>query len=276
MMKLRFLQFAKILAVLTLAVGLSSCASKDKEGADATSGVKLTPNGSYRTASTSGPYLRNKDSGLPYDFSGNQSVSISSGPRSQKYIALTFDDGPNPQHTPRLLDMLKRRNVKATFYVVGRNVAAHPNIVRRTVAEGHEIGNHTWTHRNLKTLSDEMVSWELDKTRDAIISATGVQPRTMRPPYGAMYQNQREWVYRKYGYPTVLWDVDPLDWKKPAPSVVAQRLISGTKNGSILLVHDLHGQSVDAIPQTIDTLLRQGYQFVTVSQLVALRAAQGM
>lgn len=275
MMKLRFLKIAKILAVAALAVGLTSCASKDKGNA-ATTGVKLTKNTGYQAASTSGPYLQNRDSGLPYDISRSNSVSVSYGPRNQKYVALTFDDGPNPQHTPRLLDMLRRRNVKATFYVIGKSVAAHPEIVRRTVAEGHEIGNHTWNHPNLKTLSDDKVSWELDKTRDAIISATGVQPRTMRPPYGSLAMHQREWIYRKYGYPTVLWDVDPLDWKKPGSSVVAHRLISGTRNGSILLVHDLHGQSVDAIPQTIDALLRQGYQFVTVSQLIALGAAQGM
>lgn len=261
----------KSLSLMALAIGLSSCATKDASSDGSTTpAVGQTPG--YSNSSVRGPVPQNPDMRLSSNFSSMASPSISSGSRSQKLIALTFDDGPNPAHTPRLLDMLRRRNVKATFYVVGRSAASHPEIIRRIVSEGHEIGNHTWTHPNLKKLSDDGVRRELDKTRDAIVSACGVQPRTMRPPYGAMYQTQREWVYREYGYPTVLWDVDPLDWKKPGSSVVAQRLIRGTRNGSILLVHDLHGSSVDAMPQTIDALLRKGYQFVTVSQLIAQKS----
>ena len=261
----------KILSIMALVVGFSSCASKNgNEGSPVPNPIGKNPG--YGNTSVSGPVPQNPDMRLSSEFSGISSVSISSGSRSQKLLALTFDDGPNPAHTPRLLDMLRRRNVKATFYVIGERAANHPDIIRRIVAEGHEVGNHTWTHPNLKKLSDDAVRRELDKTRDAIVSACGVQPRTMRPPYGAMFKKQREWVYREYGYPTVLWDVDPLDWKKPGSSVVAQRLISGARNGSILLVHDLHGSSVDAMPQTIDTLLRQGYQFVTVSQLIAQKS----
>ncbi|MFT5883074.1 MAG: peptidoglycan/xylan/chitin deacetylase (PgdA/CDA1 family) [Crocinitomicaceae bacterium] len=262
---------AKYLSIITLVVGLSNCASKEGSSDSAVS-RPLGKNAGYGNTSVYGPVPQNPDMRLSSEFSGISSVSISSGSRSHKLIALTFDDGPNPAHTPRLLDMLRRRNVKATFYVIGERAANHPDIIRRIVTEGHEVGNHTWTHPNLKKLSDDGVRRELNKTRDAIVRACGVQPRTMRPPYGAMFQKQREWVYREYGYPTVLWDVDPLDWKKPGSSVVAQRLISGARNGSILLVHDLHGSSVDAIPQTIDTLLRQGYQFVTVSQLIAQKS----
>ncbi len=261
----------KTLSIIALTVGLSNCASKNG-GENSAVPSPVGKNPGYGNTSVKGPVPQNPDMRLSSEFSGISSVSISSGSRSQKLLALTFDDGPNPAHTPRLLDMLRRRNVKATFYVIGERAANHPDIIRRIVAEGHEIGNHTWTHPNLKKLSDEAVRRELNKTRDAIVSACGVQPRTMRPPYGAMYQKQREWVYREYGYPTVLWDVDPLDWKKPGSSVVAQRLISGARNGSILLVHDLHGSSVDAIPQTLDALLRQGYQFVTVSQLIAQKS----
>lgn len=265
---IRFLRpIGKILSLLCTVATLSSCASKD--GGKEQQNPPFDSNPSYGNSSVHGPVPQNPGAQFSSEFGHVPSVSISSGSRSQKLIALTFDDGPHPKHTPRLLDMLRRRNVKATFYVIGERAANHPSIVRRMVNEGHEIGNHTWTHRNLKTLSDSQVRWEFDKTRDAIVAATGVQPRTMRPPYGSMYTSQREWVYREYGYPTVLWDVDPLDWKKPGSSIVASRLISKTRNGSILLVHDLHGGSVDAMPQTIDTLLRQGYQFVTVSQLIA-------
>lgn len=255
------------------AVGFSliwpSCANKGKQENAAVNGQGLTANGNYRSTTQPRPVPQNPHIGLSSDISGAASDYVSHGSRSQKYIALTFDDGPNPRETPRLLDMLRSRNIKATFYVVGRSAASHPNIIRRIVAEGHEIGNHTWDHKNLKTLSDAQVRWQLDKTRNAIVSASGVRPRTMRPPYGAMYPAQRAWVYREYGYPAVLWDVDPEDWRKPGASVIADRLIRNTRNGSILLLHDLHGSSVDAVPQTLDTLLRQGYQFVTVSQLIA-------
>ncbi|MFC4990713.1 polysaccharide deacetylase family protein [Rubritalea tangerina] len=261
----------KSLSVLTIAIGLASCANKDGKD-EAAASAALGKNPGYGNVSARGPVPQNPDMRLSSDISGSSRVTVTHGSRSQKLIALTFDDGPNPAHTPRLLDMLRRRNVKATFYVIGERAANHPDIIRRIVNEGHEIGNHTWTHRNLKTLSDSQVRWEFDKTRDAIVRASGVQPRTMRPPYGSMHQSQREWVFREYGYPTVMWDVDPLDWKKPGPSVVANRLVKGTRNGSILLVHDLHGSSVDAMPQAIDTLLRQGYQFVTVSQLIAQKS----
>lgn len=270
-MNVHFSSLFRFFSVSLLVVGFTSCASKTKDDTGpAANGVKLTTNPAYRSTNTAGPALRNPNFNPPSAPRGSGPVSISHGSRAKKYIALTFDDGPQPTHTPRLLDILKRRNVKATFYVIGRSVASHPSIVRRTVAEGHEIGNHTWSHPNLQKLSDSQVRSELNKTRDAIIAACGVKPRTMRPPYGSMSTRQRQWVHSEYGYPAVLWDVDPLDWKKPGSSVVASRLISGTKNGSILLVHDLHGSSVDAIPRTIDSLLRQGYQFVTVSQLIAL------
>jgi len=270
-MNVSFPTLFRIFSVSLLVVGFTSCASKSKnDPGPATNGVKLTTNPAYRSTNTAGPPPTNPNYNIPSAPRGSGPVSISHGSRAKKFVALTFDDGPQPTHTPRLLDMLKKRNVKATFYVIGRSVASHPGIARRIVAEGHEIGNHTWSHPNLQKLSDAGVRNELNKTRDVIVKACGVRPRTMRPPYGSMSSRQRSWVHAEYGYPAVLWDVDPLDWKKPGSSVVASRLISGARNGSILLVHDLHGSSVDAMPRTIDTLLRQGYQFVTVSQLIAL------
>jgi peptidoglycan/xylan/chitin deacetylase (PgdA/CDA1 family) len=167
--------------------------------------------------------------------------------------------------------MLARRNIKATFYVIGERVQNNQSLVKRMVNEGHEIGNHTWTHGNLTSMSDTQVRSELNRTRDAVVAATGVKPRTMRPPYGALNSSQRRWIFNEYGYPTILWDVDPQDWKKPGVTVIKNRILSGTKNGSIILLHDLHSASVDAVPSTIDSLLRSGYKFVTVSQLIALK-----
>jgi len=243
---------------------LVACSAKDKAK------VKTTPNAGYRSPSVSGPALRNPNITLSSDISGAKSVTYSKVKTSLPYIAMTFDDGPHPQNTPRLLDMLRKRNIKATFYVVGRNVSQYPHIVRRIVSEGHEIANHSWSHGNLSKMSDAGVRKELSKTRDAIVAASGVQPRTMRPPYGALRSSQRAWVYREFGYPTILWDVDPLDWKRPGPSVVTSRILSNTRNGSIVLAHDLHKSTVDAMPATLDGLLRKGFHFVTVSQLLAL------
>jgi peptidoglycan/xylan/chitin deacetylase (PgdA/CDA1 family) len=194
-------------------------------------------------------------------------------PVADKYIAITFDDGPHPQNTPRLLDMLRARNIKATFYVVGRNVELYPQVVRRTVAEGHEIGNHSYTHRLFSKLSDSEIRDELTRTRDAIARAAGVQPRTLRPPYGGLLQRQREWVNQEFGYPTILWSVDPLDWKRPGSSVVCSRILTSTTAGSIILAHDLHAQTVSAMPATLDGLLQRGFKFVTVSQLLAMKGA---
>lgn len=231
------------------------------------------PTAGYRPATAGGPMPRNPDMRLDSNFPNTAGITFTRVPMEGKFVALTFDDGPHSQNTPRLLDLLAARNVKATFYVIGRNVDLHPGIVRRTVAEGHEMGNHSQTHRLLSQLSDADVFSEMQRCEDAIGRASGVRPRTMRPPYGGLTQRQRQLVHNQFGYPTILWNVDPLDWKRPGPSVVAQRMISGANPGAILLAHDLHSQTVDAMPQTVDTLLRQGYKFVTVSQLIAMGAS---
>ena len=167
--------------------------------------------------------------------------------------------------------MLRARNIKATFYVIGRSVDLYPQIVRRTVAEGHEIGNHSHTHRLLSKLGDDEVRLEMSRCRDAVARAAGVQPRTMRPPYGGLLQRQREIVHSEFGYPVILWSVDPLDWKRPGSGVVTSRILAGASAGGIVLAHDLHGQTVDAMPATLDGLLHRGFKFVTVSQLLAMK-----
>ncbi len=191
---------------------------------------------------------------------------------SEKVIAITFDDGPHGANTPRLLDMLKKRNIKATFYVVGemvKNSYGAP-LLRRMVAEGHEIGNHTVTHGTLSRMSDDALRKELQTAHDLILKATGVAPRTMRPPGGAIKNDQKKLMLREFGYPTILWSVDPEDWKRPGSSVVTSRLLNGARPGGILLVHDLHEPTVDAMPSTLDQLLAQGYRFVTITELIMM------
>ena len=203
--------------------------------------------------------------------SGNvPNVTYTSGNRAQAYVALTFDDGPHATLTPKLLNILRERNVKATFYVLGPNVKRNPGIVQRMVAEGHELGNHSRTHRVMSKAPTDAMIEEFQFTHDAIVAACGVAPKTQRPPYGAMTKPQRALLKEKFGYPCILWDVDPLDWKKPGSAVVASRILSGTRNGSIILLHDIHAGSVDAVPAVLDGLLAKGYTFVTVSQLLSM------
>ena len=214
------------------------------------------------------PYNLSARAGLNSTLPQNTAVSYSKGSPLERRIALTFDDGPHPVNTPRLLDILRQYEVPATFFVIGNLVDRYPAIARRIVEEGHEIANHTYTHANLSKLSDARIRKELADGKNAIVRATGVYPKVMRPPYGALKAHQRYLARSEFGYPTVLWSVDPLDWKRPGAAVVANRLVSGATNGGILLAHDLHAPTVDAIPSVVSRLKAQGYQFVTVSQII--------
>ena len=263
-----------VLGLVLLSASLGSCGSSPSKPPTppvASGPVRTTNNKTYRTPALHGPVPRNPDMSLPADFAKGTRLSFSRVAVSDKYIAITFDDGPHPQNTPRLLDMLRARNIKATFYMVGSNADAYPQVVRRVVAEGHEIGNHSYTHRLFSKMSDADIRQELSRTRDAIVRAAGVQPRTLRPPFGGMLPRQREWVNAEFGYPIILWSVDPFDWKRPGSSVVCARILGATNAGSIVLAHDLHRQTVDAMPATLDGLLQRGFKFVTVSQLLAMQ-----
>jgi peptidoglycan/xylan/chitin deacetylase (PgdA/CDA1 family) len=186
------------------------------------------------------------------------------------YIAMTFDDGPSPETTPRLLDILKQRNIKATFFMIGQNAERNPTIVQRILAEGHEIGNHSWTHPQLSKLSDDRVTEEINKTQAAIKSASGYTPVLLRPPYGAITARQKDWIEKQFGLSVIMWSVDPFDWKRPGASVIEQRILAGARPGAIILSHDIHKQTVDAMPATLDALAEKGFKFVTVSQLIAM------
>jgi peptidoglycan/xylan/chitin deacetylase (PgdA/CDA1 family) len=186
------------------------------------------------------------------------------------YIAMTFDDGPSSANTPRLLDLAAKDHIKLTFFLIGENAARLPLLVQRELAEGHEVGNHSYTHPVMSKMSDDAIRAEIQKTQDAIIAASGYRPTLMRPPYGAMTARQRLWVSQEFGVKIILWEVDPLDWKRPGPAVVAARIIAAVRPGSIILSHDIHSQTVDAMPEVFDTLLAKGYKFVTVSELIAM------
>jgi peptidoglycan-N-acetylglucosamine deacetylase len=197
-------------------------------------------------------------------------TTISSVHVDGPYIALTFDDGPNQKLTPRLLDLLAQHHIHATFFVVGENAAEYPEILQRAVREGHEIGNHSWSHPNFAKMSEESVRSQVKRTEAAIVSATGTRPTLLRPPYGSITTRQKRWLHDELGYEIILWDVDPLDWKNPDPSVVANRILKETRSGSIVLSHDIHAQTIEAMPQTLRELEEKGFKFVTVSELLKI------
>jgi peptidoglycan/xylan/chitin deacetylase (PgdA/CDA1 family) len=180
----------------------------------------------------------------------------------RKCLALTFDDGPGP-YTAHLLDILKRRSAQATFFVLGQNGAANPRLLRREAAEHHEIGNHTYDHADLTTLSNAGIRREVRRTQRIVHRATGRWPTILRPPYGAT--NSR--VSRVVGLPEIMWRGDTLDWLHRDPGRVRRSVLKLAKRNAVILCHDIRPTTVAAMPGTIDRLKRRGYTMVTVSEL---------
>jgi len=201
---------------------------------------------------------------------GAPKITVSQCNVDGPHIAITFDDGPHGTNTPRLLDMLKQRKIHATFFMVGQCVAEYPAIVKRMVAEGHEVANHSWSHPQLSSMTEASVREQLQRTHDAIIAACGVAPKTMRPPFGAFTARQRAWSHGEWGYKCILWDVDPLDWKVRNAEHVKNEILKAAVPGSIILAHDIHKSTIDAMPETLDGLLAKGFKFATVSELLAM------
>jgi peptidoglycan/xylan/chitin deacetylase (PgdA/CDA1 family) len=200
--------------------------------------------------------------------------TYNSVPGAGRAIAITFDDGPSEKLTPMLLDILKERNVHATFFVVGQNAAEYPDILKRAVAEGHEIGNHSWSHPSLTGLGAAGVKNQMQKTNAAIKAAIGRDPVVMRPPYGATNATLNKRYNDVYGMKVILWSVDPLDWKYRSAAHVKSQILAQVTPGAIILAHDIHATTVAAMPGTLDALLSEGYKFVTVSQLIAMQGRQ--
>jgi peptidoglycan/xylan/chitin deacetylase (PgdA/CDA1 family) len=182
-----------------------------------------------------------------------------------KCVALTFDDGPGPA-TGELLDALAARGARATFFVTGSNAVARPDLLGRMSREGHLVANHTWSHRDLTSLSPDKAAHQLTRAQEAIGQATGQAPTLARPPYGAADAGVAE-VARGLGLALVGWDVDALDARDRDPRAVARRAVAGTRPGSIVLLHDVHRSAVEAVPEILRRLSEQGYAFVTVPEL---------
>jgi peptidoglycan-N-acetylglucosamine deacetylase len=180
-------------------------------------------------------------------------------------VALTFDDGPGP-YTTRLLATLAAAKVHATFFVIGESARDFPNEVRAEQAQGEQVGDHSWSHPQLTHLDDLQVADQFNRTADEIATLDGQRPTLIRPPYGAVNQRVNT-ILGTQGAPEILWSVDTLDWLHRDPDSVYTRAMAGVRPGSIILMHDIHPTTVDAVPRLIDALKAQGYTFVTVSQL---------
>jgi len=195
--------------------------------------------------------------------------SIDSQLNNTKKIALTFDDGPHGTLTPLLLDVMKSKNAKVTFFAMGIKVAKHPLILKRAMAEGHEIANHIWDHKVLSKIPIESVYEQLQKTNTAIKKILNIEPKIMRPPYGNSNARLNNLIQNKGNLSVVMWSLDTDDWKRPKADVLIDYTMSKVASGDIILCHDIHPTTIKAMPLFIDTLQKAGFTLVTVSELIA-------
>lgn len=210
-------------------------------------------------------------------FSKSEGI-VRRGPE-EMVVALTFDDGPSPEYTNLVLDVLKKHNVKATFFLVGKHIKKYPEVARRIVLEGHEVGNHTFSHRDLVPSSRKRLEFEVFETQKLIKEVLGVETNLFRPPRGIFSEAVRKFIVSR-GLILVLWSVSGVDWAKTPPSIIAKRIIRFTHPGAIILLHDSgalirsEGHSrlntVKALEIIIPALKERGYRFVTVSELIKL------
>lgn len=183
--------------------------------------------------------------------------------RSRKAVALTFDDGPNPNTTPVALELLKKYNAKGTFFMVGKAVAGNEEIIKQVVAEGHQIGNHSWSHPLLTKISLEQAKSQINDTTEALKKASGQDVHIMRPPYGGINATIQAAVDQSF----ILWDVDTLDWKNRNTASIMKE-VRKARPGSIILMHDVHQTSINALPSVLQYLTEQGFELVTIDELM--------
>lgn len=189
-----------------------------------------------------------------------------------KMIALTFDDGPSPTFTPQVLDILKKNHVKATFFVIGREAGKYPDIIKRITAEGNEIANHTYNHKNFRQLTNEELRQELLQAESVILETVGFKPKLFRPP-GGYYNEQVVQVSKELGYKVVLWSWEQQtgDWTNPGTYTIIRRVLNNAASGNIVVFHDRGGnrsQTVRALQPIIDGLKDKGYKMVSVSEML--------
>lgn len=224
--------------------------------------LKATKNSVTEAAS----WVSGRDEGMTNADSetGADCLEGSGGSMPDKKIALTFDDGPHPVYTPELLDGLKERGIKATFFLMGSEVENYPDVVKRMANEGHLIGNHTFHHVSLENADENMIRTEVISANELIEEVTGQYPQFIRPPFGQCSER----IESQTGMICVLWNIDPLDWCTPDASEIVQRVVSNARDHAIILLHDQYKTSVMAAFTIIDELQKEGYEFVTVDEIL--------
>lgn len=198
---------------------------------------------------------------------GGEAVPADSGaeiPAGEKYVALTFDDGPRRGTTDRLLDGLKERGARATFFLIGQQIEDNADLVTRMAEEGHQVGNHTWSHQRLDGILPDAAAQEVARTETALEALLGGGDYWLRPPYGQVAEGA------DFGVPLVKWCVDPRDWESRDADKVTRAVLDCVTPGSIILLHDIYPTSVDAALRVVDRLQAEGYWFVTVEELLLL------
>lgn len=193
------------------------------------------------------------------------------GRDDRKVAMLTFDDGPHARNTPRILEILREHDVKATFFVLGHRAVKRPDLVARIAEGGHDVGNHSWSHPSFRSLWKSQIEDEVCRTSAVITDATGRRPSLMRPPYGR-YAPSAVPLLGSLGFDLVLWSVDSHDWETNDPDVLAREVVRAAKPGSIILMHDDEPSTVAALPLVIDGLRRRGFALEPVSAVWAERA----
>lgn len=187
----------------------------------------------------------------------------------KKYVAFTFDDGPSPDITPRILNILDEYDVQATFFMLGKQVDYYPEIARQVKEAGHQIGNHSVTHVDLTTVKKSRIESEIGDATDKIYQATKLKPDVFRPPYGAYNQAVIN-TAKAYNQPIIMWSVDSFDWKNKNGHTVYKQVMNEVHPGAIILMHDIHPSTADGLPKILKALKNEGYEFVTVSELLSL------
>jgi peptidoglycan-N-acetylglucosamine deacetylase len=213
-------------------------------------------------------------SDIPKSFQGATIMEAKLSP-GEKIIALTFDDGPSPQNTPQVLEILKKNNIKGTFFVVGQMLQEYPALGKRVVAEGHVIANHTW-HHWYHYMNPQASAFEVDNTSNLIYKVTGVKTSLFRPPGGI--KTNGPYAYAKnQKYANIMWSSDSVDYSRPSVSKLISNVMAEARPGGIVLMHDGGGNrshTVQALPQIISNFRKQGYRFVTIPELLELQDQQ--
>ncbi|MFC4597003.1 polysaccharide deacetylase family protein [Cohnella hongkongensis] len=204
-----------------------------------------------------------------------EGVFVLSASREARKVSLTFDDVPDPRYTPKVLDILKRKDVRASFFVVGTRARKYPELVKRIHREGHDIGNHSYNHPDFSRLSLAKVQDQIMRAEQVIASTVGFRPRLVRPPYGEIVPSQLEWA-KKRGYTFVNWDVDSSDWRQISADQVFRNVTRAVRPGSVILMHAGGGSgqslagTVEALPRIIDWLRANDYEPVALTELLHL------